>query len=397
MRLFTGARRRPAATFEPAEYTGTEMPIVTSFRVERQDIDYDNAEVAEALAAVTAGRLARLPLAPERFTVELAGVPTAVANALRRTAAGELPGARLTFDHADFRLETTDPFMSEFEFVRRRLQNIPLRPQISEDVVHGLRYSLHAENPSGAVAIVYAGDLVPGGDPPPPIFNPTHEIAFLQPGCSLWIENIRLERGYARAGAGFLTACRAALRPLDVAEIPRSATHGADGDAQELSGYAESSQVADPRRHAVSATVPAVPAGSGLAAATAVAACEHLVRRLGAVRKFLDDVAAAGPDVATYQAGGATWRVTLEGDRVKATLGFEGTHTLGNLLARLAYEDSPGLSFAGYNIVDHEGRVDLTLADRVAEPGELAALARRAADRGADVFAQIAREIRALA
>jgi len=153
---------------------------VLRLEVVREEIDYAHADVAEALELLYPpggrGKSARLPLAPARLSLELRGVPTAVANALRRVLAQELTGACLTFDRAGFDREaTTDPFMADDEFVRGRLRMVPLAPHIPPNVARDLRYTLHATNTTEEVMTLYAGDLVlaAGNSRPPSSTPPT--------------------------------------------------------------------------------------------------------------------------------------------------------------------------------------------------------------------------------
>lgn len=385
-------------------------PIVRRVVITREPVDFAHptagAELAAALAALApgAGPAAALPLARERVLVELDGVPTAVANALRRTLKDELRGRCLTFDGPDLDREgTTDPFMADEDFVRTRVRMIPLRPQVAEAVVAGLRLALDVENPSETVMAVYSGDLVvTQGELAEPLFNPTHELAFLQPGRSLRIRNIRLAEGYGLQDAAFMVAARAAARPLDLAEAPRADTHGPGGPAAEQSGYAASAFVADPRRHEVTAVLPAVPDDGGASTATVlIDACGSVMQRLRFLQGVLEGAAArrAAPGAAAY------FLVTPDGPRTKGVLGVRNdpdagyglaaqTDTIGNLVARAVHELVPDVSFVGYTCVPHENALKITVAHAVAEPGEVGAILARAVAHAYGVFSRIQQEIR---
>lgn len=388
-----------------------EIVEVRRVDVARVEIDYGHADIAAALAElVPAGGGAagaakgpfRLPLARERFAVELAGVPTAVANALRRAVMDEARGHCLTFDgnEAD-RAAVTDGFMADEDFVRTRVRMIPLRPQVSADEAKNLRLGLDVENPTATPMAVFSGDLVvTAGRLAAPLFNPTHEIALLQPGKAIRLSGIRVVEGVGRDDAAFNVAVRGATRPLDLAEVPRAETHGAGGAAAEQSGYVLSSLVADPRRHLVTGWIPAAPVGGGASRAVLDDGCAAIIERLNAVKDVLAEGAAgraggAAAGASAARAGGAYFLVTADGDRAQGVLGVpRETDTVGNLLARYVFELEPSVAYVGYTCVPHEDEMRLTVSHAVAEPAEIGALIARAADRAVAVFEQIRRGIR---
>lgn len=393
---------------------------VLRVEVTPEGIDFDHptagADISEALAAITGSRSFRPPLIKERIAVELAGVPTAVANALRRAVKEEIRGRCLTFDAEGFDREgTTDPFMED-EFVRTRLRMIPLRPQISEAQVKGLRFALDAENDTDKVMTIYSGDLVSTGAAlTEPIFNPTHELAFLQPGRTLRINDIRLAEGYGYMDAAFAVGVRAASRPLDLEEVPREMTHSQSGTsdgtsdglgrptpASAQSGYTASSLVANPRRHEVSVYFPAVPAGGRASVTVLVDTCGAIMERLRFIQKVLEDAqarsaaGAADSGGVTHRASNAYFLVTPDGPRTKGVLSVKNeTDTIGNLLARSVFELMPDISYVGYTCIPHEKALKLTVAHPVAEPGEIGPIVIRAVRHAYGVFALIQRGIKA--
>jgi hypothetical protein len=384
---------------------------VARVEITREEVDLEHktagAEIAAAIAEIMPGaRPAQaLPLAKERLLVEIDGVPTAVANALRRTLKDELRGRCLTFDGGDLDREaTTDPFMADEDFVRTRVRMIPLRPQVSEALVKTLRFALDAENHTDTVMAVYSGDLVVvEGALGEPLFNPTHVIASLQPGRTLRIRNIRIAEGFGYQDAAFTVAVRAVSRPLDLEELPREATHGASGVATLQSGYVESSLVANPRRHEVKAYLPAVPAGGGATATVLIDACGAIMKRLRYIQGVLEGArsrAAAlsgqGGAGAAHRAANAYFLVTPDGPRTKGVLGVRNeTDTIGNLIARSVYELMPDIAYVGYTCVPHENMVKLTVSHAVSEPAEIEPIVTRAVKHAYGVFSQIQQGIRA--
>ncbi len=378
---------------------------VLRLEVVREEIDYAHADVAEALELLypSGGRGGprRLPLAPAHLTLELRGVPTAVANAIRRVLAQELAGHCLTFDRAGFDREaTTDPFMADDDFIRGRLRMLPLIPQIPANVVRDLRYALYATNATEEVMTLYAGDLVlEAGDLEAPLFNPTHELAFLQPGGTLSLRDIRLSEGYATQDAAYAVAVRAALRPLDLAEVPRAATHAGGGAAENESGYEESSLTANPRVHRVSCYIPAAPPGRQAAVGVAVSACTAVMERLRNVQGILE----AAMQRAALPTGGLSLKgrdgyllVTPGAEKVTGVLVVKNeTDTIGNLLTRTVCELIPEVGYAGYTCVPHEKQMQLRVIHAVGSPHELVrGVLLRAVKHAYAVFDKIRRGIR---
>jgi len=371
----------------------TLAPKVAGVTVAREEIEY-TAEVREALAAVTGAPAFRFPLAPARLSVELAGVPTAVANGLRRVLGGELKGRCLSFEGGDFDVKaSTDPFMRDYSFVRRRVRMVPLRPQLTEAAAKSLRFSLHAVNGTSETMVLYSGDLaVTAGALPAPIFNPTIQLAFLQPGKALKIDNIRVVDGFGHEDAAFAVACRPVCVPLDVKEHPRSETHAKGGKHLNESGYTQSSLVADPRRHRVSAVVPAAPADPAVVVALAADACANIMKRLKYARQVLEK---SGPSVSDLdtEIADAYYVVSHVGAMSQGVLGIRGeTHTIGNILARAVYEHFPQISFVGYTVVD--GYMRLVVKHDSSEKKDVKTLLAAAIKNMYAAFNTIATQIR---
>lgn len=410
---------------------------VRRVEIVRKEIDYGHktagAEIVAAMAAIR-GADFRLPLAPEHVSVEIEGVPAAVPNALRRVLKDEALGSCLTFDVDSFgREETTDPFMADEDFVLTRIRMIPLSPQVSHSTMKALRFGLYAVNDTKETMLVYSGDLeITQGKLSEPLFNPTHEIAFLQPGCSLRIDDIYISEGYGRADAAYTVMCRAVSRPLDLEEhpptkyVPGTAIESLDTlinksrkgedvaqpppekisypDSVDLcSGFVESSFVANPRRHLVSAILPAAPAGGKSSAAILLRACGVILERLRYVQSVLDEARGAalrqtGP-ATTHREANAYFYTAPDASsgtpRIKGVLGVSNeTDTIGNLLARAIYETKPDIGYVGYTCIDHEREMVLTVVHAVSDPGEIEQIVTTAIKHSHDVFSKIQQAIR---
>lgn len=381
-----------------------DAPVeVLAVTTERAPLGYEGpagAEIREALNAIAPG-LTRLPLAKATVTVEVRGVSVAVANGLRRAMVDEIPGLHLDFGRAEFdRARTTDAHMSDDFFIRRRINLIPLRPMITQRIVRDASFALHVENATTAVLTVYAGDLVlTGGALAEPIFNPTHEIAFLQPQKSLHITEIRLVSGFGYTDASFNVAARASSIPLDIPELPRSETHEPGGSAVNLSGYAVGAGVADPRHFRIVAVIPAAPDNPAASIAVAADACANIQQRLMLVLSILKLFRAAAVD--GRQPAGSQFVTAPAADRgTQGTLTIRGeTPTIGQILARAIHDLHPGISYVSAPARSPEQKQQqkmvLEVVAATESPSELADIVIGAAQHAHEVFGQILAGVRA--
>ena len=333
-----------------------------------------------------------LPLCTADATVELRGVPTAVVNALRRVIIDEITGYALQVD--GFRADRTSELFMLPQMVIPRIELMPLWQRAAASLVGTLRLELNVENVSAAPRTVYAGDLrVASGALATPIFNPTFELAVLQPGKTLVIEDITVAAG--RGHAMFHVACRAAFRHLDLAQHPDAAVRLESGAAADQSGYIESSLVSDPRHHELRFTLPATTPESALAdVRSALSACCDVIRaRLHAIVAAVDEAANAPalPAAAPASVAGAASAiqfgiVALEDGLSEAVMHAPGeTHTIGELLRRAIYDTAPDVAFAAYSVSAHERRLTLT----VRSTSDPAAIITKAAQMAIDTFDEI--------
>jgi DNA-directed RNA polymerase subunit L len=375
---------------------GKKRVAVAAFKAERQRIALGHptagADLKKALEDL--GHPRGLPLSKVGLEFVLEGASTALANSVRRALAGELEGRCLTFDPEDY--QTTDPFMGDYDFVRDRVRMIRLRPQVSEALLAELTFSLDVENPSAEVRMVHSGDLVPSQAYETPLFNPTVELAFLQPGTSLKIRGIRFAAGWGSGDAAFAVAARAAAVPLDLAEVPRGETHGKDSAARDLSGYRDSCLVANPRRHALRATLFAVPEAVDETKAAALLlqrVSQSLWRRAERITRVLDAPLAEDRD------GGLTRRVAgdffraeprPDGGTVQGTLRLQKeTYTIGRALTREVYDAFPDLPHVSGNCVPHNEYLEVSVVVKGQDGEEAAAVLKEGADRLAAAYREI--------
>lgn len=310
--------------------------------------------------------LKALPFISVRVEVELRGVPTAVANALRRVLCDEMRGRCLIAEKPPTTSGTTDPFMLD-QFVQNRISMIGLRARIPDDIVRTVRFAIDVRNDTASVMTVYSGDLkVSSGSLGDPIFDPTYEIAIVQPGQVLRVEDIRIEEGFGRDFAAYQVCVRTYLRHLDLKEVPKKETHEEGGKSCDESGFVESSLIANPRHHVVGFTLPIVPDGAaGVDDVKTVLAdaCRNIKERLRLVQSVLESEASTASSAAPKSGSGVSFTlIDLEAGLSEGILRVKGeTHTIGVLLNRSVYESVPDISFCSYLCIQHEGEMRLTV------------------------------------
>jgi DNA-directed RNA polymerase subunit L len=367
----------------------TEMARRTTERAEVVRVTLTRAE------AVTAERVPalrelfgidRLPFATTTAEIEIRGVGTAVVNALRRALTDEMEGHALQVAPGGFdTAATTDPLMLP-QFVNQRIALVPLPAQIPDEVVANLRLRLDVTNAGAGPMAAFTGDLVVvEGAMTEPLFNPTFELLFVQPGTRLVVNDIRVATGVGRDHAEFIVARRAALRHLDLPQFDERDTHDEGGAAVDASGYKVSVFLADPRHHVLSAEFPATTAAEE-ARVTVANACASVRDRLRLVLSAVDRRPGEAP-----AAGGVQYvTVQLDSGLNEGILQVPGeTYTVGEVLCRAVHERAPDVSNVAYEIVAHENRMRFT----VRHAGDVTAVLADAARHSVGVFEAIQRGV----
>jgi len=369
---------------------------VSNFRVRDVNVRGEAAAGFESTWGVK-----QLPLGREKFEFEIAGVPTSVPNAIQRTMMDEMKGYCLAVKDGGFsRIESTDPFMSE-KFVVDRIMYIPLRPKLNEAEIKNFKFELHYDNTTTNAVAVFAGDLTPVDCViTQPLFNPTIEIALLQPGKSIHITGIHISEGYGHQLSAFSPVCRCALRPLDIEQytdaqirLDRDAIDAPELNIQgkiviaDMSGFKKSSLVANSRRHAVSGWLPAVEKNSDVARFVVVDACSSIMVRLGNIRKMLetDDIQKATQLVVTSTDRGATQGVLTIGE----------SHTVANLIKRSVFELWPDIGFIGYKYDLYTETSRITMIKT--QDDDIDDMFVRAIKHTYNIFETIRRQVKAIA
>lgn len=335
------------------------------------------------------------PLTNCHVTLEIKGVATAVANAIRRVPIDELKHHAL-YIHA-YRAENEekriqeDPFMNE-QVLSQRIKNIPLRPRIPDNIVKNARFRLMIENKSDSTKTVMSGDISvvdgiqkSGTASEKILFNPTAELAFIQPGYCIYVHDIRIREGYGKIDGVFRAACLGRLKHLDIPEAPAKETHPRGAPRADESGYLVSTLVADPRHHQIGFTIPATGPDPEEAIGVIVASCANIIERLRAVLIGLKEVNAATVDAAPKRGEGIHFTL-IEGDISEGILWVSAeTHTIGNLIKRMIFELKPSIVFVDYTCIQHENGIRVTIKDR----SDVVKLARDGVQRGIDIIEKI--------
>jgi DNA-directed RNA polymerase subunit L len=334
---------------------------MSTAEVVRVEITRKELTAAEVPALRELFDLERLPLAQAHVKIEIKGVSTAVVNALRRAATDEMLGYALEVPVDGFSVQDTTELMMLPQFVNQRIALLPLRAQAAAGVADKLRLQLDRTNRDASTLAVYAGDLeIVEGEMPEPLFNPTFKLAVLQPGKRLVIRGIRVAAGYGRDNGAFLVARRAAYGHRDIPQHTEAETHEADGAAADSSGYKESSLVANPRHHVLTATLAATSPNLAETRAVFADACANVKDRLLLLRSTVERQTGAPGGFA--HRGVQYTVVQLETGLSEGVLQVPGeTYTIGELLRRAVYELAPDVPFVAYVVSSHENRMNFTV------------------------------------
>lgn len=353
------------------------MAAVSDLTLESLAIDTADPEIAAALASLYPGIKDPFPLCEQSLAFTLSGVRAAVANAFQRVMTQELTGHYLTAE-VESMDKTTDRFMKPEFVIFLRIHQIPLVYGLERG--EELEFSVDVTNDTRDVMPVHTGDMeITKGALSHPVFNPTIEIASLQPGMRLVIDRVTVAEGIGRMAAPANVSNRGRAIPLDLERLPRERTHtGLQGDAQ-LSGYVVPSTLAKPKKFRVAVSIPAARRGSTKARELPVQACNNILMRLRQAGEVVERAAAAdgAAPVAAVASDISSWTVQAAdspatGEYMSVgTLQLRGeTVTITELLRTELDELRPDLSYVGV----HQGADLSTISvqySRRCDPAEL--------------------------
>ena len=340
----------------------------------------------------------KLPFASEHVEMILNDVDISVANALRRTLIDEMNGYCLSFDIGDFKNDIyTDLFMDP-EFIRLRVRGMKTMRHMSKELLKNLKFAINVHNKTDDVMIIYAKDLLlTGGKLDSAIFNPTYELAFVQPGRSLNIQNIRFDFGKGIYHATFNNACRAVSMPLDIEEYPREEIYSAEGSQRVLSGFKISTLVANPRKFLIKFDMPAVLDNGGKTTyLTIMDACMNIMSRLQYIQRSIEESQNSQQTVDTITF--IRTDVIVDGVTMKKfVVNIKNeTDTIGGLLARTICNLNPDISCCFYSCIDHEKVMSLNIRNEVTDPLELETMVIDAIKQNIATFTAIKKDVQAL-
>lgn len=188
-----------------------------------------------------------LPFHEARVTVELK-CGRHILNAIRRSLIDESYGIALDAGEAVHEFYTEKYFIKEFTM--NRIELIPIYKPLLEsfDKYEKLKFVLDVENKSSELKSVFIADMrVVEGSLKEPIFNPTFEIARLQPGARIYIKDIKLTIGYGNKHAKYTLANNVSFTHLDLEQHTFKELQ--NGPLADLSGYKLQSTESNPTHH----------------------------------------------------------------------------------------------------------------------------------------------------
>lgn len=315
------------------------------------------------------GEWSDMPFCKAKMTVELDNICASGANALRRVMLDELVGHCLSADpdggtsarNCVTKNSATDPFIID-SFLHMNIMCIPLRydlPKGAEDAV----FELSVTNNTPVTISIKSGHIREKTKLlREPLFNPGFTIGLLMPNCSVEIKELRISRGIGSKNARLLAdnyhaayqpVRRAPSVPLDLAEYSDAEIREPGHDLPFGSGYKESVFTSNPRKHRITAIVPAV-SGDGVKVGKQIVAdaCDGIIDRVRLIRSALTE--------------NPNWNIRLEENQQDGTasnsdgvlnLKYE-THTIGALLKRVIFDLYPECS-VNYEYLTHNYTIEL--------------------------------------
>jgi DNA-directed RNA polymerase subunit L len=340
----------------------------------------------------------KMPFASEHVEITLNDVDVSVANAIRRTVIDEMSGYCLSYDISDFKNDIyTDLFMDP-EFIRLRVRGMKIMRHMPKELLKNLKFAINIHNKTDEVRIVYAKDLLlTNGKLESAIFNPTYELAFVQPGRTLNIQNIRFDFGKGIYNASFNNACRSVSMPLDIEEYPREEIYSAEGSQRVLSGFKISTLIANPRKFLIKFDMPAVLDNGGKTTyLTIMDVCMDIMSRLQYIQRSIEESQNSHQTVDTITFIRAD--VVVDGVMMKKfVVNIKNeTDTIGGLLARTICNLNPDISCCYYSCIDHEKIMSLKVRNEVTDPLELETMVIDAIKQNIATFTAIKKDVQAL-
>ena len=302
-----------------------------------------------------------LPLRPATLTFNLQNTNVAVANAFRRVLMDELLSPRLSIKPGSF--YSTDPFMTE-HFVRNNIELIPLLRILNPDV-QKMKFKLHVQAKNSVdlkelkkkeTQMVYSSDIVPlHGKLPFPIMNSTFELAELQEGAEIKIDEISIEYGTGSKHAAFATSSNGSIRNLDIEQYTDKDINSKNGKAAYESGYKTSSLLAESREFEVTVTLRSMNESSCQLHAKELLrdTCQVMLSYNNTVRK-------EPRQFSISQIDNKTKHITKI-----VSLGM--TDTIAHVITRAIDESIPEIDHVSYRCIPHKANIEITIIHELLE------------------------------
>lgn len=271
-------------------------PVVRDITTKSLAPKVDNPDAAALLPSV---------VHPESASFVLSGCNVAIANGLRRVMLSELPVYGLTFDYTSYR--SNMPFMLN-DYVKTRIRCIPIMQNVDPKTT----FRLNVMNTTELPLRVKSGDIVPSHGKKLP-FNETFDVAIIDPGKYLTIDNIYIEHTTTATFGGHNVAVNVACVAMD--QTPADLETGAGVP----------SAVSDPREHRIICTLQGTLSLSELVRKS----CDVLAERLEQVVKAIPNV---------YNTSNVYFLVLPN-----------ETHTIGNIIVKGICEAYPTVPLATYS------------------------------------------------
>jgi len=258
-------------------------------------------------------------LFPYKFEFTINGASNAVANAIRRTIACELPVKCLICDYEN--IQTNDPFIIP-ELIVKRLKLIPIAQHVSDRA----EFSLASQNKTMGVIDVKSADLLPV-KAARPVFNETFTLFSLNPATYCNISKVRVESryGYIAGDGGAVLGVNTTSTVVDVQPYDQyedKGVHSSNSEARSWKISFVNNGTLEPNR-------------------IVIMACDNIIARASAVLELLHQINNNGDEYSLVIVG--------ESD------------TIGNLLMKTICELNPRIKMVTYSTSNVERSMTLRI------------------------------------
>ena len=292
-------------------------------------------------------KLNKIPLPSAEFSFELKNVPTAFSNAVRRVLIDELLSYRLETDSVDFiNYDKHNDVYCIYSMLVLSISNIRLKYNIKPTEASKIKLRLSVTNTTQFIKSVYSGDLeVVSGDPKMIICPPNIQLCMLNPGKSVFVDNIRLVRDTGK-NSGFNTVgCQVSSIPLDIPRYKKEEYINSSGKASNLACYIPQSTTVDPRHHKISGIFNCIESVEDIKSII-WDSFDNIKKRLSKIEMSIGDDSTKNVDIVYEEK-----KILNSDNYYEASLVLTGeTHTIGNIITKYIYINDPSIGEVNYFI-----------------------------------------------